>query len=86
MKKKRKKRKKKIVDKHFREIIDSSFQQSTIFKIMITKEFASTFRSNVEIEYFFRHSKCDVDNMFSILKHRDSRFVIETCFASTLLQ
>ena len=84
--KRKKKRKKKFVDKHFREIIDSSFQQSTIFKIMTTKRFASTFRLNVEIEYSFRHSKNDVDNMFSILKHRDSKFVIETCFANALLQ
>ena len=83
---KKKKNEKKIVDKHFREIIDSSFQQSTIFKIMTTKKFASTFRLNVEIEYLFRHSKNNVDNMFSILKHRDFKFVIETCFANALLK
>ena len=53
---------------------------------MSTKIFASTFRSNIEIEYFFRHSKCNVDNMFSILKHRDLKFVIKTCFANALLQ
>ena len=53
---------------------------------MTTKKFTSTFRSNVEIEYSFRHSKNNVDNMFSILKYHDSKFVIETCFANTLLQ
>ena len=84
--KEKKKTKKKIVDKHLREIIDSSFQQSTIFKIMTTKKFASTFRSNIEIEYLFRHSKNDVDNMFSTLKHCDSKFVIEIYFANALLK
>ena len=83
---KRKKNEKKIVDKHFREIIDSSFQQSTIFKIMTIKRFALTFRSNVEIEYSFRHSKNDVDNMFSTLKHRNFKFIIKICFANALLK
>ena len=53
---------------------------------MTTKRFASTLRLNVEVEYSFRHSKSDVDNMFSTLKHRDSRFVTEACSASALLQ
>ena len=84
--KKEKRKREKIVDKYFREIIDSSFQQSTIFKIITTKKFASTFRLNVEIEYSFRHLKNDINNMFSILKHRDFKFIIETCFANALLK
>ena len=53
---------------------------------MTTKGFASTLRSNVEAEYPSRHPKRDVDNMFSTLKHRDSRFATEACSASALLQ